>query len=114
MSGLHDIPDAPSLVEAVREYLERDVMTSTEGRVRFHARVAVNVLNMVERELRLGPEQADAHRAGLARLGVADETELAAAIRSGALDDRLDEARAFVTATVEAKLRVANPKYLDA
>ncbi len=32
-------------------------MTATEGRVAFHARVAVNVLGMVERELELGAAQ---------------------------------------------------------
>ena len=46
---LHDRPSAGELVAAVREYLERDVMPATEGRVAFHARVAVNVLGMVER-----------------------------------------------------------------
>jgi hypothetical protein len=43
---------------------------------------------------------------------MADEAALAAAIRDGSLDDRLDEVRAFVRETVEAKLSVANPKYL--
>jgi hypothetical protein len=109
----HDIPDAAGLVEAVREFLEKDVMTSTEGRVQFHTRVAVNVLGMVERELRQGAEQLAAHQAGLAALGVADERELADAIRRGDLDDRIDEVRAFVDATVRSKLEVANPKYLD-
>jgi hypothetical protein len=109
----HDMPTAAQLVEAVREFLERDVMTSTEGRVQFHTRVAVNVLGMVERELLLGAAQAAGHAAGLARLGVADEAELAAAIRDGTLDDRIDEVRRFVRDTVEAKLRVANPKYID-
>lgn len=109
----HDIPSAAQLVEAVREFLERDVMAATEGRVQFHTRVAVNVLGMVERELALGAAQADAHADGLARLGVADEAELAAAIRNGALDARMDEVKAFVRSTVEDKLRVANPKYLE-
>jgi len=109
----HDIPSAGQLVEAVREFLQRDVMEATDGRVRFHTRVAVNVLGMVERELALGPQQAEAHRAGLAALGMADEAALATAIRAGQLDDRLDEVSAFVRATVEDKLRVANPKYLD-
>ena len=112
MSELHGRPTAIELVEAVREFLERDVMTSTEGRVQFHARVAVNVLGMVEREITEGAAQAAAHADGLARLGVADEAALAAAIRDGSLDERLDEVRAFVRDTVEAKLRVANPKYL--
>ena len=113
MSGLHDVPDAAGLVEAVREFLEKDVMTSTDGRVQFHTRVAVNVLGMVERELREGAAQLEAHAAGLAALGVDDEQGLADAIRSGALDDRLDEVRAFVERSVQAKLEVANPRYLE-
>jgi hypothetical protein len=112
MTQPHDMPSAAQLVEAVREFLERDVMTSTDGRVQFHTRVAINVLGMVERELTDGPAQEAAHAEGLARLGVADESALATAIRDGSLDDRLDEVRQFVRDTVEAKLRVANPKYL--
>jgi hypothetical protein len=109
----HDVPDAAALVEAVREFLERDVMAATEGRVQFHTRVAVNVLKMVERELALGPDQAAAHHEGLAALGVGDERALADAIRAGAMDDRADEVRRFVTDTVRAKLDVANPRYLE-
>ena len=88
-------------------------MAATEGRVQFLTRVSVNVLAMVERELLLGPPQAAAHRAGLEMLGVADERALAAAIRQGQVDDRFDEVVAFVRQTVEAKLRVANPRYLE-
>jgi hypothetical protein len=113
VSEPHDIPDAAGLVEAVREFLESDVLTSTEGRVQFHTRVAVNVLAMVERELRAGAEQLAAHQAGLEALGVPDERALAEAIRTGAMDDRLDEVRAFVEETVRAKLEVANPRYLE-
>jgi hypothetical protein len=113
MTEPHDVPDAAGLVEAVREFLEKDVMTSTEGRVQFHTRVAVNVLGMVERELRLGEQQLAAHQAGLESLGVASEQELAEAIRRGELDDRLDEVRAFVSSTVQAKLEVANPRHLE-
>ena len=103
MSDLHDMPDAAALVEAVREFLERDVMAATEGRVQFHTRVAINVLNMVEREIKLGDEQEAAHAAGLARFGVTSEAELAAAIRSGALDAELDAVRVFVTESVRQK-----------
>jgi hypothetical protein len=109
----HDVPTAEQLVEAVREWLERDVMTTTEGRLQFHARVAVNMLAMVERELQFGGDQATAHRARLATLGVADDAELAAKIRAGELDDRYDEVRDLVWATVRDKLAVANPRHLE-
>jgi hypothetical protein len=113
-----DRPSAAQLVTAVREYLERDVMTATEGRVQFHARVAVNVLNTVARELELGAGFASDERQRAAALlghdGEADELEreLAAAIRSGALDGRADDVRAHVRATVREKLLIANPGYL--
>jgi hypothetical protein len=108
----HDVPTARELVEAVREWIERDV---SDGRApnRFHARVAANVLSMVERELELGPAHARAHAARLEQLGVANDDELAAAIRAGAFDARLDEVRELVWASVRDKLAVANPTYLD-
>jgi hypothetical protein len=108
----HDVPTAEQLVESVREWLERDVLPATEGRLQFHARVAVNVLAMVERELAVGAQQAAAHEQRLAQLGCADDAELAERIRHGELDDRLPEVRDLVWASVRDKLAVANPKYL--
>jgi len=116
-----DRPTAAELVQAVREFLEHDVMSATSGRVQFHARVAANALGIVERELTNGQGLADAEReraAGL--LGHDDddvrllERELAARIRDGSLDDRLGEVRDHVRATVREKLLVANPGYLPA
>ena len=109
----HDAPSAGQLVESVREWLERDVMTSTTGRLQFNARVAVNVLAMVERELAVAEEHAQAHAQRLAQLGCADEEELARRIRAGELDDRDPEVRELVWASVRDKLAVANPKYLN-
>jgi hypothetical protein len=108
---LHDEPSMAALLEAVREYLLGEVLPATEGRLSFHARVAANVLGMVERELALGAGQEAAHRADLERLGVASEAELAAAIRAGELDGRLAEVVAMVRRTVAAKLAVAHPGY---
>lgn len=109
--GPHDAPSAPQLVEAVREYLERDVLGATTGRVQFHARVAAKVLATVERELTMGPAIAVAHRDRLAALGFVDDAALAAAIRSGDVADRTDEISAAVAAAVSDKLAVANPDY---
>jgi len=109
--SLHGTPSSAELVEAVREWLEREVITTTEGRLRFHARVAVNVLGIVEREMALGEAQEVAHARRLAELGVEDDAELARAIRSGDLDDRLDDVRAALREDVDERLAVANPKY---
>jgi hypothetical protein len=113
-----DRPTASELVESVREFLERDVMAATEGRVQFHTRVAVNALRMIERELTLGPALQQAERARAAALlehdgeAAALEREIAAGIRDGSLDSKLDAVRAHVRQTVREKLLVANPGYL--
>ncbi len=115
---VHDRPTVSELVEAVREYLERDVM-AIEGRVGFHARVAARVLAMVERELALGRAQHAAAVVRLADLLGTDgdahtlETDLAHRIRSGTLDADPAQVYAVVRSSVRDKLLVANPDYLD-
>ena len=114
---MHDRPTAIELVESVREYLERDVM-SGEGRVAFHARVASKVLAMVERELALGPAQyAEEHARLRGLLGgdgdVRDLTvELARRIRAGEMNDDAHQVFAIVRASVRSKLAVSNPEYI--
>ena len=113
MTAPHDRPTIEELVDAVREWVERDVLAATEGRPHFHARVAANMLATVERELAVGSAQRAAHGDRLASLGFATESELASAIRNGSLDDRYDQVKAVAWATVKDKLVVANPKYLE-
>ncbi len=107
----HDVPSATELLEAVQEFLTGDVMAVTEGRVRFHARVAANVVAIVARELEVGPAQAQHHARRLLVLGVADDAELAQRIRTGDLDERWDEVVVAVGDVVADKLAVANPSY---
>jgi hypothetical protein len=109
----HDVPTAAELIEAVREWIGRDLVAGDRPPSRFHARVAANMLAIVEREIELGEAHAAAHRDRLDRLGVGDDAELAAAIRSGDLDDRLDDVRELVWQSVRDKLAVANPRHLD-
>jgi hypothetical protein len=111
MTAPHDAPDAPTLIDAVREFLTTEVEPQTEGRLRYHLKVAANVLAIVERELRLGTEQATRHRARLERLGFENDHILAQAIRSGALDDRLEELEEPLGEMVADKLAVARPGY---
>ena len=90
-------------------------MPAAEGRLRFHARVAVNVPG----HRRAGARRSDrprrtAHAERLAGLGVADDAELAARIRAGDLRrpaGRGDGRR--LGPPCADKLAVANPRYLD-
>jgi len=106
-------PTAAELVEAVGEYLD-DVMERSEGGARFEARVARNALAIAERELRLGPALVAGHAARLAGLGFADDTALAAALRSGGLDAEWESIAALLAASARDQLLVANPSYLAA
>jgi hypothetical protein len=107
-------PTGAELVEAVREYLERDVMEQSEGRARFQGRIARNVLSMVERELRLGPAFALAHQDRLAALGFDGDRALAAAVRSGACDSEWSAVGKVLALSARDQLLVANPAYLPA
>lgn len=111
--GLHDTPTAAELVEAVREFLETQVVGALDGAVAFQARVAVNTLRIVQRELEAGGADVAAHRDRLAGLGYPDDAGLAAAIRAGIEDDRYELVKSAVTESVRAKLGVANPRYLE-
>jgi hypothetical protein len=109
----HDPPSAVELVEAVREFLREDVMPATEGRVQYLSRVAANVLGIVARELEQGESQEAEHRARLEALGHISDTELARAIRDGAVDHHDRRVLEAVEASVTDKLRVARPRYLE-
>jgi hypothetical protein len=109
MTSGHGRPTAAELVAAVAEFLETDVRESTAGQVNFHARVAANALRMVEREILAEPDRAA--REALARMGFEDEAQLAAAIRSGQLDERSEQVYGALRALVSDRLAVAHPGY---
>lgn len=109
MNGLHGRPTAAELVAAAAEFLETEVRDATSGTVNFHARVAANALRIVERELL--ETGADQIRMALADLGFSDEAGLAAAIRTGDLDDRAGEVTACLRILVRHRLAVAHPGY---
>jgi aminoglycoside phosphotransferase (APT) family kinase protein len=110
--ALHDRPTAPELLDAARGALGDQVLPLLEQRAAFQLRVALRALGMVERELRHGAEHSAVHAAALSTLGVADEPALAAAVRSGAFDERRNDLLTALRAIVRAKLQAANPRYL--
>ena len=104
-------PTAAELVAAVAEFLDNEVRAACDGQASFHARVAANVLRIVERELL--DETADEVLEALEGLGFADEASLARAIRDGQLDDRGDEVMACLRVLVRHRLSIAHPGYDD-
>jgi hypothetical protein len=65
---MREQPTAAELIDAVSEFLNRDLGPTLTGRLAFHARVAANVLAIVRRELTLGPQADRADAARLAAL----------------------------------------------
>ncbi|MGH9094385.1 MAG: hypothetical protein ACRDXE_04430, partial [Acidimicrobiales bacterium] len=56
--ALHGRPTAFELVMAAREFLADEVLPATEGRVQFHTRVTIRVLDTVARQLERGRAQS--------------------------------------------------------
>ncbi len=102
MSAPYGRPTAAELVSAVAEFLESDVRGTTDGQVNFHARVAANVLRIVEREL------------GSGGTGATTEQQLVDAIRNGEFDGRDDDVLAALRTLVYDRLEVAHPGYASA
>jgi hypothetical protein len=117
---LQDRPTAVELLDAVAGFLEQDAAPALDARLRFHARVAANVLRILQREWELGPAQAERQRALLAGLlghdGEPRElwAELAGAIRAGGLDERRADVLAVLREITAQKLAIANPRYTEA
>lgn len=93
-------PTAQELAEAILEFLGGEILpTITDHRLRFRMLVAMNALSIVYRELDGLPAQDDA-----------EQRDLAAKIRGGEVPPGTLRR---VKADVEARLRIASPRYLD-
>jgi hypothetical protein len=120
---MNDRPSARELIDAVRVYLEGELLPSlTDARQRYQALIAANVLAVAGRELDRDEAMQAEERGWLeALLGESGDVRaltgrLCEQIRQGAFDDprRFAEAAAVVRKTVVRKLEVANPRYLSA
>jgi signal transduction protein with GAF and PtsI domain len=93
-------PTAQELAEAIQEFLAGEILpTLTDQRLRFRTLVAMNALGIVYRELAKLPPEDDR-----------EQRELAARIRAG---DVPPGTLQRVKADVEARLRIASPRYLE-
>lgn len=113
-SDLHSQPQAAELLDATIEFLAETLAPVVPAEHAFHLRVALNALGMVRRELSFGWDDEAAHRGRLAAVGFADDAELAVALRSGEVPEYvLPSLRACLLADAEARLRVANPRFVS-
>ncbi|MBT4520350.1 MAG: hypothetical protein HOC23_10125 [Halieaceae bacterium] len=110
-------PTTVQLVEAVCAFLENDVMPSSQDRLAFDTRVAVNALKIVARELRLGASLDESEQQRLSGLlgqnGSLDALNdlLTAQINTGVLDSDTPDLMNHLYQTTMGKLQIDNPRY---
>jgi hypothetical protein len=118
-----DRPSPSELADAVREFLEAEVLPSVQDpRLRFRLLVAANALSIARRDLEMGDELAREEVALLSPLGdpppagtpreqaLALSAALARRIRRGEVPPGTVEALRRIAAL---KLRVASPRYIE-
>lgn len=114
-----DMPTVDELVVSVRDFLRNDVMASTEGRTSFMARVASNSLDIVLRELDLGPEHRARERDRLqSLLGNTGEDDVMAlrrqlvdALRANSFDRSREDLHRHLRTTVVNQVAIDQPVY---
>jgi Zn-dependent protease len=130
---MQDRPTSIELLEAAADFVEREIVPAIQGARQFQVRVVANVMRIAAREIQmedpmvraevkalaalLGHEKphlhslADLHEAAMKLNG-----ELSEKIRAGEVDGGpfRDAALKVVRQAVEDKLRIANPKYIEA
>jgi hypothetical protein len=129
---MQDRPNVRELLDAVRGFLEEQVVPALEGTRQFHARVAANVLAIVSRELACGdaglrtewaqltallempaasPPESGAALAEAVRALI---TTLAERIRAGDADSGSWRERVLthLRMMAEERLAIANPRYV--
>lgn len=132
---MQDRPTSLELLDAVRDFLEKEVVSSiTDRRLRYHVLIAVNVLRILEREVRdeewrlraeldalhelldLPPMAPPTDPRGLRRRVLEANQELCERIRKGGGDSGPWRQRVLshVRAAVEEKLSINNPAQLKA
>lgn len=111
------VPEMPRLLQAAADYLENELLPTLEGYHRFHTRVCVNALRIVQRQAEQGAALEEAECARLREL--LQSTEALPALND-TLARRLDEGSlpleapglvAHLQATLGDALAINNPKW---
>ncbi len=129
---MQDRPTSVELLEAAADFVDREIVPAIEGARQFQARVVANVMRIVAREIQMEDSAVRTEVKAFARLLGRDAPhlhslddlrkasttmaeELSARIRAGEADEsaRRAEVLSVVRQSVENKLRIANPRYLE-
>lgn len=112
-----NMPRSEELLASVRDFLRGDVMGETAGRINFLSRVASNSLDIVLRELELGPAHKQNQQLGLEKLlaqsGGLEELQwqLTLALRDGAMSLDKPGLVEFLRQSVVTQIAIDQPKY---
>ena len=128
---MHDRPTIPELLRSVTQLLDTELVPHVSGSRQFYARVAANVLRIVEREIEHEDEQYRAEWQRLDKLldrqpypDTRSERQLALWQRNRDLCERIRHGDAdagpyrehviqHLKATVKDKLLVSNPAWIE-
>ena len=117
---MQDRPTTDELLDSVAEYLFAELRPEVPREQRFKVLVAANVCAVVAREIRAGdqPDSEDLALFGELLGREVDDPRMAAAelsrrIRSGELDERIDELTPRLEEHVRRKLEIARPGYAE-
>jgi len=128
---MQDRPSAIELIRGIYNFLEKDLVPVLQEPLRFHARVAANLLKIIEREQEIEtrhlfneaerlskllsnlPPSANSHEGLRAEILKLNE-ELCARIRNGDADHdpRRREVKDHIRQTLIEKLEIANPRMI--
>jgi len=112
-----DMPRIDELLVSVRDFLREDVMSQTQGRTNFLARVAGNSLDIVLRELALGEQQRTNELSRLRQLFDSQEDlptlrwRLVHGLRDGSIALDMPGLQAHLRTTVVNQIAIDQPRY---
>ena len=112
-----DMPRLDELLSSVRDFLHGEVMSATSGRTNFLARVAGNSLDIVDRELAIGPELRRREEVQLSALlqrsGSAHDLRwwLVEALRDGSMSLDREDLHQYLRDSVVNQVSIDQPKY---
>ena len=116
---MHDQPQSDDLLRVARRQLMDELLPALPAPHRYTALMIANAMGIASRAHALGGAAEDERSALLAQAGAGlgtslDTAALSEALRKGRLDADLASLTSAIRADVISRVRIGNPKYLEA